>query len=360
MKSSLGFPICVNKNKAYIGIILIQFINAGTALLSKAALVRGMNSYVFVFYRNAVATLVLAPFAFFLESNKSAPLSYNLLCKIFFVALVGFTVCLNLFNFALKYTTATYASASMNTIPAITFIMAVFSRMERISLRQWYGRAKVLGSMMVLSGAMVIILVKGPPIYSGTQKGASNASINHISRGNWIKGCLIMLSANITWSTWLILQAPIVKQYPSTLRLATLQYFFSSIQSAIWAVAMDRKISSWKLGWDVNLISVLFCVGLSCFSDADYDGSKTDRRSTFGFCTFYGDYLISWKSKKQPIVSRSSAEDEYRAMAQGHNCHWNWILVASLDRRQEGPCFRCYVHSIIIYHNSHLFSIIVE
>ncbi|XP_059631398.1 WAT1-related protein At1g43650-like isoform X3 [Cornus florida] len=259
MKSSLGFPICVNKNKAYIGIILIQFINAGTALLSKAALVRGMNSYVFVFYRNAVATLVLAPFAFFLESNKSAPLSYNLLCKIFFVALVGFTVCLNLFNFALKYTTATYASASMNTIPAITFIMAVFSRMERISLRQWYGRAKVLGSMMVLSGAMVIILVKGPPIYSGTQKGASNASINHISRGNWIKGCLIMLSANITWSTWLILQAPIVKQYPSTLRLATLQYFFSSIQSAIWAVAMDRKISSWKLGWDVNLISVLFC-----------------------------------------------------------------------------------------------------
>ncbi|XP_059631400.1 WAT1-related protein At1g43650-like isoform X5 [Cornus florida] len=282
MKSSLGFPICVNKNKAYIGIILIQFINAGTALLSKAALVRGMNSYVFVFYRNAVATLVLAPFAFFLESNKSAPLSYNLLCKIFFVALVG---------------------------------------MERISLRQWYGRAKVLGSMMVLSGAMVIILVKGPPIYSGTQKGASNASINHISRGNWIKGCLIMLSANITWSTWLILQAPIVKQYPSTLRLATLQYFFSSIQSAIWAVAMDRKISSWKLGWDVNLISVLFCVGLSCFSDADYDGSKTDRRSTFGFCTFYGDYLISWKSKKQPIVSRSSAEDEYRAMAQDSILH---------------------------------------
>ncbi|XP_059630491.1 WAT1-related protein At1g43650-like isoform X2 [Cornus florida] len=259
MKSSLGFPISADKNKAYIAIILIQCINAGTALLSKAAIVRGMNSYVFVFYQHAIATLVLAPFAFFLESNRSAPLSYNLLCKIFFAALVGFTVCLNLFNFALNYTTATYASASMNTVPAITFIMAVFLRMESISLRQWHGRAKVLGSMMVLSGAVVLILFKGPPIYSGTQKGASNASINHISRGNWIKGSLVMLSANITWSMWLILQAPIVKQYPSTLRLATLQYFFSSIQSAIWAVAMNRTISSWKLGWDVNLISVVFC-----------------------------------------------------------------------------------------------------
>ncbi|XP_057505574.1 uncharacterized mitochondrial protein AtMg00810-like [Actinidia eriantha] len=55
--------------------------------------------------------------------------------------------------------------------------------------------------------------------------------------------------------------------------------------------------------------------GLSYFTDADYAGSKSDRRSTSGFCTFCGSHLISWKSKKQAVVSRSSAEDEYRAMA---------------------------------------------
>ncbi|XP_059638660.1 uncharacterized mitochondrial protein AtMg00810-like [Cornus florida] len=50
---------------------------------------------------------------------------------------------------------------------------------------------------------------------------------------------------------------------------------------------------------------------LSCFTDADYAGCKTDKRSTSGFCTFYGNHLISWKSKKQVVVSRSSAEAEY-------------------------------------------------
>jgi len=56
---------------------------------------------------------------------------------------------------------------------------------------------------------------------------------------------------------------------------------------------------------------------LSCFTDADFAGSLTDRRSTTGFCVFHGEHLISWRSKKQHIVSRSSAESEYRAMAHG-------------------------------------------
>ena len=64
--------------------------------------------------------------------------------------------------------------------------------------------------------------------------------------------------------------------------------------------------------------------GVSCFTDADYAGSKSDRRSTSGLCTFYGNHLISWKSKKQAVVSRSSTEAEYRAMAQG-TCELLWV-----------------------------------
>ncbi|KAK2966742.1 hypothetical protein RJ640_001066 [Escallonia rubra] len=63
---------------------------------------------------------------------------------------------------------------------------------------------------------------------------------------------------------------------------------------------------------------------IECFSDADWVGSKLDRKSTTGYCVFVGGNLVSWKSKKQSVVSRSSAESEYRAMAQS-TCEVMWI-----------------------------------
>ncbi|KAK8951433.1 hypothetical protein KSP39_PZI003591 [Platanthera zijinensis] len=55
-------------------------------------------------------------------------------------------------------------------------------------------------------------------------------------------------------------------------------------------------------------------LALVAYSDADYAGSLDDRRSTSGFCTYFGGHLITWKSKKQAVVARSSAEAEYRSM----------------------------------------------
>ncbi|KAL6220548.1 hypothetical protein ACLB2K_008304 [Fragaria x ananassa] len=53
-------------------------------------------------------------------------------------------------------------------------------------------------------------------------------------------------------------------------------------------------------------------VRILSFTDADWAGNITDRRSTSGYLTFVGGNLVTWKSKKQKVVARSSAEAEYR------------------------------------------------
>jgi hypothetical protein len=77
---------------------------------------------------------------------------------------------------------------------------------------------------------------------------------------------------------------------------------------------------------------------LEAYTDADYAGSIIDRRSTTGYCTFLGGNLVTWRSKKQNVVARSSAEAEFRAMAQGI-CELLWlkIILEDLKIKWEGP-----------------------
>ncbi|KAK9068004.1 hypothetical protein SSX86_012115 [Deinandra increscens subsp. villosa] len=54
---------------------------------------------------------------------------------------------------------------------------------------------------------------------------------------------------------------------------------------------------------------------LRAYTDADWAGCPDTRRSTSGYCVYYGSNLVAWSSKRQSTISRSSAEAEYRGVA---------------------------------------------
>ncbi|XP_060961734.1 uncharacterized mitochondrial protein AtMg00810-like [Cannabis sativa] len=76
------------------------------------------------------------------------------------------------------------------------------------------------------------------------------------------------------------------------------------------------------------------------FSDSDWAACPTTRRSITGFCIFLGDCLVSWKTKKQNTVSKSSAEAEYRALAStGSEITWIQYLLNDFQIPQPTPAF---------------------
>ena len=77
---------------------------------------------------------------------------------------------------------------------------------------------------------------------------------------------------------------------------------------------------------------------LAGYSDADWAGCPNTRRSITGWCMFLGSSLISWKSKKQDRVSKSSTESEYRAMSAAcSEITWLRGLLAELSFPQSNP-----------------------
>lgn len=73
-------------------------------------------------------------------------------------------------------------------------------------------------------------------------------------------------------------------------------------------------------------------------TDADWATDTNDRRSMGGMCTYLGDTLLSWSLRKQKVVSRSSAESEYRALADSvAEVRWIVSLLTELGIHLKQP-----------------------
>lgn len=93
------------------------------------------------------------------------------------------------------------------------------------------------------------------------------------------------------------------------------------------------------------------------YSDSDWAGCKDTRRSTGGFCAMLGSNIISWSAKRQPTVSRSSTEAEYRALATTAS-ELTWISFVLRDlgvSQSKSALLRCDNLSAVHLSANHVF-----
>lgn len=240
--------------KPHIAQLAVQVCYAGMNIITRVALQDGMNHFIFVFYRQAVASLVISPFAYFLERSERPAMTCAVFWEIFTLAFVGITMNQNLYFAGLQDTSSTFASATTNLIPVVTFVLATTFRMEHVNIRSIYGQAKVVGTLVCVGGAMVMTLYKGPVLLK---------AVSRLGLDTWVLGALLLFASCLAWSCWLTFQAPVVKRYPVQQSLTALMLIQGTVQSFVVALIFERKVSVWKLNWDIKLLSIVYS-GVLC------------------------------------------------------------------------------------------------
>lgn len=243
--------------KPHIAQIAVQACLAGMNIITRVALDDGMSHFIFVAYTLAVATVAIAPFAYFLEKNKRPAMTCAIFWQIFALALCGTTLFQNLYFAGLEYTSATFATATTNLIPVVTFLMATTFRIEKVDIRSKYGQAKVVGTIVCVGGAMLMTFYTGPVL----------VGLTGVLHNTWILGALMLFASCLFWSGWLTFQGPVVQKYPAEFSLTAIMMLQGTVQCALVAVCFEPKASAWKLKWDIQLLSIVYS-GVLCFAFA--------------------------------------------------------------------------------------------
>ncbi|CAN4118676.1 unnamed protein product [Withania somnifera] len=236
--------------------ISLQFGYAGMNIITKVSLNRGMSHYVLVVYRNAFATAVIAPFAFLLERKIRPKMTFMMFMQIFVLGLLGPVIDQNFYYAGLKYTSPTFSCAMTNMLPAMTFVIPLLCRMEKVDIKKIGCQAKMLGTIATMAGAILMTLYKGPVV--------NLLWSNHINatRGaydkDWLNGSILLIFATLAWASFFILQAITLRKYTAPLSLTALVCFMGTLQSTAVTFVMEHKTSIWTIGFDMNLLAAAY------------------------------------------------------------------------------------------------------
>ncbi|XP_061364367.1 WAT1-related protein At5g07050-like [Gastrolobium bilobum] len=255
----------LENSKPYFAMISLQFGYAGMNIITKVSLNQGMSHYVLVVYRHAFATAVIAPFAFIFERKGQPKITFPIFMQIFILALLGPVIDQNFYYAGLKLTSPTFSCAMSNMLPAMTFVMAILCRMEKINIKKLRCQAKVVGTIVTVAGAMLMTLYRGPIVemvwakHNHHHNETYAKSTTGSSDKDWFLGCLFLIIATLAWASLFVLQAKAIETYKNhQLSLTSLVCFIGTLQAVAVTFVVEHNPSVWRIGWDMSLLAAAY------------------------------------------------------------------------------------------------------
>ncbi|XVF60364.1 hypothetical protein PTKIN_Ptkin08bG0039300 [Pterospermum kingtungense] len=252
--------------------VVVEFSNVVVSILYKAASTKGLSYYVFIAYIYALGTFIFLPLAYLFNRKTVLPPSkFPLISRICLLGLIGYLGLVCSYK-GIELGSPTLASAISNLTPVFTFILAVLFRMEKVAFRSASTQAKIIGTIVSISGAFVIIFYKGPKVISSPTGTSSSVSLQrHLgsSQSNWIIGGLLEIAAYLLFSFWYIIQAQVMKIYPEEIVVSFFYNLSVTLISLLACLLAEPNLSSWRLPSSVAVVAVLYSGVLgSSFSSA--------------------------------------------------------------------------------------------
>lgn len=258
----MGLQNYIKNTLPFAVMVIVEIGEVGMITLGKAAMNGGISNLVYVVYYNTLGTLILLPyFVFHTHRSNRPPLTVSILCRFFVLGLIGICL-LQVFAYAgIDYSSPTLATAMGNLIPAFTFVFAVIFRMESLDIRKLSSQAKILGTIIAISGAFVMTLYKGQVIHIVTSP--SNLPQHQLlslytRQSNWVLGGICLAITCICSSLWNILQTATIKAYPDEMTVVFFFCCFGTIQCAIFSLIVERNPGAWALRPGIGMIAIIF------------------------------------------------------------------------------------------------------
>ncbi|XP_047340148.1 WAT1-related protein At1g68170-like [Impatiens glandulifera] len=246
---------------------LVQASLAGINIFYKLAGANGMNLSVLIAYRFVFAAAFITPIAAILERKSRPRVTWLILFQSCLAAMLLGSLAQNMYAHGIIFTSATLATAMLNIVPAITFIIAIFLRMEKLIFSTIVGKAKITGTITCIGGAMFLSFYKGkeiniwPTIINLVKIVSKPGHVATTQQHGNISpiGIVLLLATCFSWAVGLIAQSKLLRNYPCSYSSTALIMIMAAIQSVVYALCTERDWNQWKLGWNIRLLSASYC-----------------------------------------------------------------------------------------------------